>query len=123
MLLFYTILNRGRAFLLIKLILQIMPTISCWLGVGFHLLYVFTNIYHYSGRGGEDRTHDVSNVPNFKFGASQPAAPRLHMLFKMLILLILVQIFTCFYFLESFLNFLYILYQKFLNFSNGILYS
>lgn len=51
MLLFYTILNRGRAFLLIKLILQIMPTISCWRRVGFHLLYVFTNIYRYSGTG------------------------------------------------------------------------
>lgn len=78
MLLFYTILNRGRAFLLIKLTLQIMPTISCWRRVGFHLLYVFTNIYRYSSRGGEDRTHDVSNVLNFKFSVSQPAAPRLH---------------------------------------------
>lgn len=78
------------------------------------------NICRYFGRGGGDRTHDVSNVPDFKSGVSQPAAPRLHILFKMLILLILVQIFTCFYFLESFLNFLYILYQKFLNFSNGI---
>lgn len=43
-------------------------------------LFILTSQSTMAGRGGGDRTLDVSNVLNFKFSVSQPAAPRLHIL-------------------------------------------